>query len=100
MNSRNVNIKMKAKCQAILPSCTFITALKLKTYIHAIIDKTFSLFFEGYEGQTAAVWFVILKNCSKVIKNNIPENTKYLRNFSFLFEITNDNINDYCVTMI
>ena len=46
MNPRNINIKMKAKCQAtggsaILPSCTFITALKLKTYIHAIIDKTF-----------------------------------------------------------
>ena len=51
MNSRNVNIKMKAKCQAtgggaILPSCTFITALKLKTYIHAIIDKTFSIFLK------------------------------------------------------
>ena len=46
MNPRNVNIKMKAKCQAILPSCTFITALKLKTYIHAIIDQTFSTFLK------------------------------------------------------
>ena len=56
MNPRNVNIEMKAACQAtgggaiILPSCTFMTALKLKTYIHAIIDQTFSIFFEGYEG--------------------------------------------------
>ena len=50
MTSRNVNIKMKAKCQAtsgpILPSCTSVTALKLKTYIHAIIDKTFSIFLK------------------------------------------------------
>ena len=50
MNPRNVNIKMKAKCQAtggpILPFCTSVTALKLKTYIHAIIDKTFSIFLK------------------------------------------------------
>ena len=48
MIPRNVNIRMKAKCQATggatLPSCTFITALKLKTYIHAIIDKTLNIF--------------------------------------------------------
>ena len=51
MNPRNVNIKMKAKCQATItgatvPSCTFITALKLKTYIHAIIDQTLSIFLK------------------------------------------------------